>query len=254
MRYSSGVRMERHSSSERSIFFIASSSSSFCSRAHPAPQKTPITLRKQALDHIEEARVDTDQDARLFLFNALDNDLCGFFVACPRDFFEVRHALILIAEPGRPLIKTRVGGDAGVDPARMHTGDVDPCPLELMPERLSHPSDGEFRRVIKTLSRDRDEAEDAREVHDAAAPALEEVREEGFCSVDDAPKVHADDPLPILVAALGDCIGDGHARVIDDDIRPPICGEDLISEGLEGCAIGDVELLDQRLSAEGFNL
>ena len=124
----------------------------------------PIRFRLKSLQTIRELRIKSDQDARMILFNALDDALCRGFWSGSRHAIETLQRFGSARRVGKPGAKTRVARNVGDHAAGMDQRKPDRAPrcFELVPQALGKPAYREFCRRIGSLARRRDDAEDTR--------------------------------------------------------------------------------------------
>jgi hypothetical protein len=98
--------------------------------------------------------------------------------------------------------------------------DVDVEARELLGGGLREADDAGLGRSVVRLAEVAHLADDRGHVDDAAAAALDEVREGGVRAVEDAAEVGGDDLLPLLDGHAADGAVAVDAGVVDEDVEP----------------------------------
>ncbi len=113
---------------------------------------------------------------------------------------------------------------------------------ELEVQRLRQPDDGELRRRVEEAGSSGDQAGARRGVDDVAvAAALDHAGHEGLDAVDDAVEVHADHPVPGLVAHAGGRGRAGDAGVVEQQRHRSEPGLDVVGQRGVRVAVAHVE-------------
>src|SRR5690606_26431887 len=124
-----------------------------------------------------------------------------------------------------------VDGDIGADGSGEDDGHRDVGPTQLRVEALGEELDGRLARSVGGLPRDRDEAAHTGDVDDARFRAGEQIGQRRLGRVDDAPEVHAHDPVDLGQVE----VVEGH-ELLDDpgDVEETVdlpVGRDDLGEG-----------------------
>src|SRR5258706_3114950 len=103
--------------------------------------------------------------------------------------------------------------------------------------------------VVRAGARRIDEAGDRRGVHDMALIARHEARQEAAYTVDHAPEIDAENPLPVAYARLPRRAERRDARVVAHQMRAAQLGIDLLRERFHFQRFGHIQLHRQRIDA-----
>ena len=123
-------------------------------------------------------------------------------------------------------------GDPGPDHARAEGGDADGAALlsQLGTHGLGDGDDRVLRGVVGGEAGNGDVPCRGGGVDDAAGVAGEHVRQEHPQAVDDAPKVHAQDPLPVLRGHQVRPLLDPHAGVVEKQVHAAVALQSGLAE------------------------
>src|SRR5213592_1115337 len=149
---------------------------------------------------------------------------------------------LLVVEPRRHVRLDQAGGDrVHGDAARRH----------LARQRLREPDHARLRRRIRRLPRVAHLRHHRGEIHDPPVPGADHGTDRGLGTVEDAGQVGAQDPLPVLLLEPQEERVHGHARIVDEEVEPPVLVNDVLHPDTHRLGVADVEAGRGRAAAGG---
>jgi hypothetical protein len=149
----------------------------------------------------------------------------------------------------------RVRGDRRVDHPRADRGDPDAVPAQLVAQRFGETQDGELRRAVGEQRLAGDVSGGGREVdHVTAAAALDHCGHEIVAPVDHAPKIDADDPVPIIQRHVEQARAQADAGVVHQDVDGVDPRVHRRGEVAHLVAISDVDPVCEHIAPDGADL
>src|SRR5439155_249764 len=79
------------------------------------------------------------------------------------------------------------------------------------------------------------------EIHDPPVPGADHGTDRGLGTVEDAGQVGAQDPLPVLLLEPQEERVHGHARIVDEEVEPPVLVNDVLHPDTHRLGVADVE-------------
>ena len=144
-------------------------------------------------------------------------------------------------------------GDVRPHAARMHDRHPDAVARvqHLRAQALGEPADGELRRAVVRHAACAKKPLTLEMLMTCPSPEAIDVRQERLRPVDDAPEVHAEHPLVVLVLALEHGAREGDAGVVVDLVHDAVVLGDGGGPGLHRVAVGDVDHRPVHVAADG---
>src|ERR1700722_10313086 len=185
----------------------------------PLRQHRPVAGGPKALQQVHEDGVVADQDARLVLFDALDDAQGGGLGRGPRDRIEPLDRLRPARIVGDACAGAGVADDVGGDAAGMHHRELYRAVRhrQFMPKAFRKTAYREFRRGIGGLARRGDDPKDARDVDDVGLFPLRQMRQEGAGAMHHAPEIDVDQPFHLRLLDFVELAEQRDAGIVDDD-------------------------------------
>ncbi len=141
----------------------------------------------------------------------------------------------------RPLRHAGIARDRRRHAARMDDADADACCRRAHGAARSKSRAPRICWPSRRFARRRDDAVDARDVHDARLVALAQQRQEGARHAHHAVEIDVHQPVEIVLAHLLEAAAEGHAGVVDEQVDALVGGEHLRRQRAHGLAVGHVE-------------
>src|SRR6185295_9914309 len=181
-------------------------------------------------------------------------DLLGLSEASERDLADD-----LLEQLGRDVLEHLGGDEPGGH--RVH-GEPDPVGIREPPrlgeqegglarEGLGEAEEPRLGRRVVGLADIAHLADHARYVHDAPAPPLRHVPQGGLRQEEGPGEVDVEHLEPVLIGELEHRLVDGDARVVDEDVEPPVGRDHLVDGAPAVRRLAHVALVDAHLGAVG---
>lgn len=200
----------------------------------------PVGGGAKALEKVHGFGVGADEDAGLAAFNTLEDASGSGF---RRDCGELFEALDGLSPERfrRMSTKARAASDIGGDTAGMHARDENASACQFVTQDFGEATNGEFTRAVRGLTGRRDEAKDARHVHDVSAGLLLEEREKILDAIDGAPEIDVHEPAKVVEGNLMEGAEKSDTSVVDENGDALVAMRNVLREGLDGGFVRNVE-------------
>ena len=132
-------------------------------------------------------------------------------------------------------------------PARVNTGDLKRhlrC-QHLDAQRLGEPAYGEFGSDVGRLGGDRDQPEQAGDIHQMAVTGGDEVGQEGHGAIHDPPKIGVHHTLNVRELHAENVTQVSYSGIVDDKVGGAEARDYFLGVGQHCGAVGDVEMIGQ---------